>query len=63
MYYVDTVFYPLSICVSDLENSKILSFLHGAMETSRLKWHNPVGPRSTQSAISGQIDQNASSQP
>jgi len=46
-----------------LKISKILTFLQGVVETSRLKWHNPFRHRSTQSAILGQIDQNAPGQP
>ena len=42
---------------------KILTFFHGAAETSRLTWRNPFGHRSTQNAILGQIDQNSPSQP
>ena len=42
-----------------LKIPKIFSFLQGAVETSRLTWHNPFGHWSTQSAIAGQIDQNA----
>ena len=42
---------------------KILSFLHGATETSILTWHNPFRHQSTRNAISSQIDQNAPSQP
>ena len=42
---------------------KILSFLHGVTEASRLMWRNPFEHQSTQSAILGQIGQNAPSQP
>ena len=42
---------------------KILSFLHGAMETSILTCHNPFRHQSTWNTISSQIDQNAPSQP
>jgi len=60
---VGTVFCSLSVCVLDFENSKKLSFLQGAVETSRLTWRNLFGHRIIRSAFSGQIDPNALSQP
>ena len=60
----ETVFCPPLICMLDPENSKkILSFLPRAVEASRLMWHNTFGHWSNQSAILGQNDQNAPSQP
>ena len=48
----ETVFCPPLICMLDPENSKkILSFLIGAAEASRLLWHNTFGHQSNQSAI------------
>ena len=58
---VDIVFYLLSICVLDLENSKNINF--SLVETPRLTWHNLFAHRSTRSAVSSQIDQNAPGQP
>ena len=52
-----------SICVPNLENFKILYFLCGVVETSRLMWRNSFRHQSTRSAISGQINQNAIGQP
>ena len=60
---VDIVFCPPSICVPNLENFKILYFLRGVVETSRLTWRNSFKYQSTRSAISGQINQNALGQP
>ena len=37
---VNNVFCSSLICVPNLKIPKILSFLHGAMETSRLPWSN-----------------------
>jgi len=50
-------------CEQDSENSKNINFFYGATETSKLTWRNPFGQWSTQSAISGQINQNAPGQP
>ena len=45
---VDTVFCPPSICVPDHGKSKnIIFFLHGAVRTSRMTWHNPFGHQCT----------------
>ena len=58
---VDIIFCLLSICVLDLENSKNINF--SPVETPRLTWHNLFAHRSTRSAVSSQIDQNAPGQP
>ena len=60
---VDIVFCLPSICVPNLENFKILYFLRGVVETSRLTGRNSFRHQSTRSAISGQINQNAIGQP
>jgi len=61
--HVDIVFFLPPICVPDSKISKIFTCLQGIAETPRLMWRNPFRHWSTQSSISGQIDQNAPSQP
>ena len=67
VHFVDTVFFPLSIYMLDLENSiikkKIIFFHRGTVGTSRLLWFNPIKCQSVQSVISSQSDQNALGQP
>ena len=61
--YIDIIFCPPSICMPDPKIPKILSFLHGVAETSRLTLHTPFRHWNTRSAFPSQIDQNAPSQP
>ena len=69
IHFVDTAFFPLSICMLDPENSikKKKLFFHwvhqGTVETSKLLWFNLIKCQSAQSAISSQSDQNALNQP
>ena len=60
---VDTVFcLPRFVCWTT-KISKILTILQRSTEMSRLMWCNLFEHRSTQSAFSNQINQNAPNQP
>ena len=61
--HVDTVFYSPRFVCQILKIQKILAFFQRAVETPILTWRNPFEHWRTRSAISGQIDQNASGQP
>ena len=61
--HVDTVFFLPQLMYQIPKIPKILAFFEGAVETPILTWRNPFEHWRTRSAISGQIDQNASGQP